>query len=81
MVAKDYPDGSDCSITNSVNTTFGSADRTPLINAFDPWWQGEVPLTVLLDPEGKVIYRESGSIDPLTVRRAIVKAMNERKPW
>ena len=63
------------------NLIFGSADRTPLINAFDPEWQGEVPLTVLLSPEGKVIYRESGSIDPLAVRRAIVKALNERKPW
>jgi len=40
-----------------------------------------VPLTVLLDPDGKVIYRESGSIDALAVRRAVVKAMNERKPW
>ena len=40
-----------------------------------------MPLTVLLDPEGKVIYRESGSIDPLAVRRAILKALNERKPW
>jgi hypothetical protein len=38
-------------------------------------------LTVLLNPEGKVIYRESGSIDPLAVRRSLLKAMNERKPW
>jgi thiol-disulfide isomerase/thioredoxin len=66
---------------SNKNLIFGSADRTPLINAFDPEWQGEVPLTVLLNPEGKVIYRESGSIDPLTVRRAILKALNERKPW
>ena len=66
---------------SNKNLIFGSANRTPLINAFDPEWQGEVPLTVLLNPEGKVIYRESGSIDPLTVRRAILKALNERKPW
>jgi thiol-disulfide isomerase/thioredoxin len=66
---------------SNQNLIFGSAGRSPLINAFDPAWQGEVPLTVLMDPEGKVIYRESGSIDPLTVRRAIVKALNERKPW
>lgn len=66
---------------SNKNLIFGSADRTPLINAFDPEWQGEVPLTVLLNPEGKIIYRESGSIDPLAVRRAILKALNERKPW
>jgi hypothetical protein len=29
----------------------------------------------------KVIYRESGSIGPLEIKRALVKAMNERKPW
>jgi len=63
------------------NYIFASPDREKLINAFDPQWQGEVPLTVLLDPDGKVIYRESGSIDALAVRRAVVKAMNERKPW
>ena len=63
------------------NLIFGSNERDPLINAFDPSWQGEVPYTVLLSPEGKVIYKESGSIDALALRRAIVKALNERKPW
>ena len=66
---------------SNKNLIFGSADRTPLINAFDPKWQGEVPLTVLIDPEDKIVFRESGSIDALAVRRAIVKALNERKPW
>lgn len=66
---------------SNKNLIFGSSDRTPLINAFDPQWQGEVPLTMLINPEGKIVFRESGSIDPLAVRRAIVKALNERKPW
>jgi thiol-disulfide isomerase/thioredoxin len=63
------------------NLIFASADREKLINAFDPGWQGEVPLTVLIDPDGKIIYRESGSINALAVRRATVNAMNEKKPW
>lgn len=63
------------------NLIFASPERDKLINAFNPDWQGEVPYTVLLDPDGKVIYQESGSIDPLATKRAIVKAMNERKPW
>jgi peroxiredoxin len=63
------------------NLLFSSADREKLIDAFDPEWQGAVPYTVLINPEGKVIYRETGSIDPLAVKRAIVEAMNERKPW
>ncbi len=63
------------------NLIFGSADRAKLIDAFDPDWQGEVSFTVLLSPEGKVLHRESGSIDALALRRAILKALNERKPW
>lgn len=63
------------------NLIFASADREKLIDAFDPDWQGEVPYTVLISPEGKVVYHESGSIDPLALKRAIVGAMNERKPW
>ncbi len=63
------------------NLIFASAERDKLINAFNPEWQGEVPYTVLIDPDGKVVYQESGSIDPLATKRAIVKAMNEKKPW
>jgi len=63
------------------NLLFASSDREKLIDAFDPEWQGEVPYTVLLAPDGKVLYREIGSIDALAVKRAIVRAMNEQKPW
>ena len=63
------------------NLIFASAERDKLINAFEPDWSGAVPYTVLINPEGKIIYREVGSIDPLATKRAIVKALNERKPW
>jgi peroxiredoxin len=63
------------------NLIFASADREKLINAFNPEWDGAVPYTVLINPEGRIVYRETGSIDPLAVRRAIQKALNERKPW
>jgi peroxiredoxin len=63
------------------NLIFASAEREKLINAFDPQWQGEVPYTVLLDPEGKAIFKQTDSVDFLALKRAIVKAMNERKPW
>lgn len=63
------------------NFIFASSDRAPLIDAFDPEWQGVVPYTVLLSPEGKVVSRAVGSIDALEFRRAIVRALNERKPW
>jgi peroxiredoxin len=63
------------------NLIFASADREKLINAFEPDWQGEVPLTVLIAPGGKILYRETGTIDSLAVKRAIVQNLNEHKPW
>jgi thiol-disulfide isomerase/thioredoxin len=63
------------------NLIFASNDKDPLMNAFDPEWQGAVPYTVLIDPEGKITYHEVGSVDILAIKRAIQKEMNERQPW
>jgi thiol-disulfide isomerase/thioredoxin len=63
------------------NLIFASEERDKLIDAFDPTWQGAVPFTVLIDPDGKIIHRETDRVDPLAVKRIIVKALNERKPW
>jgi thiol-disulfide isomerase/thioredoxin len=63
------------------NLILGSRDRETLLNAFDPAWSGAVPYTVLISPEGGVVYSQVGSIDPLAVKRQIVKSLNERKPW
>ena len=66
---------------SSRNLIFASADRDPLINAFNPEWQGVAPYTVLINPEGEIIYSETGSIDPAALKTKIVTALNERKPW
>ena len=63
------------------NLLFGSTDREKLMEAFDPEWSGAVPLTVLISPEGKVIYRANDRIEPVALRRVIVEAMNAVKPW
>jgi peroxiredoxin len=68
-------------IFGAAGREFGPEDRDKLINAFNPDWRGEVPYTVLIDPDGKVIYTETDTIDVLAIKRAIVKALNERKPW
>jgi len=59
------------------NLIFGSNDRDNLVNAFDPKWQGQVPYTVLLDPSGKVVYSEDGSVDFLALKRAMLKALDK----
>ena len=63
------------------NLIFATSDRDQLINAFDPTWHGEVPYTVLINPEGQILYSEKDSVDFLALKRAILKAMNDRKPW
>lgn len=63
------------------NLLFASTDRDKLIEAFDPAWPGHVPFTVLISPEGKIIVRQLGSVNPIALRRAIQNALNERKPW
>jgi hypothetical protein len=41
-------------------------------SAFDPAWQAGVPYTVVLSPEGKIVYQEQGELDILKMRRAIL---------
>ena len=63
------------------NLIFGSTDKYALIEALDPDWSGALPHTLLIGPDGKVLYRETGSIDFLALRRAIVPALNAITPW
>jgi thiol-disulfide isomerase/thioredoxin len=48
------------------------ASRDTLAELLDKEWQGPIPYTLLIAPGGKVIYRQSGPLEPLAVRRAIV---------
>jgi peroxiredoxin len=57
------------------NLLFASDDTAKLQAAFDPTWQSAVPYTVVLAPDGKVIYRTLGSVDLLEMRRKILAAM------
>lgn len=63
------------------NLIFGDADKYAMIEALDPEWQGALPYTLVIDAEGKVIYRETGSINFLELRRAIVPALDKVTPW
>jgi peroxiredoxin len=57
------------SATNYIST-LESQDK--LAEALDKEWPGPVPYTMIVAPGGKVIYRKSGAIDPLEVKRVIV---------
>jgi peroxiredoxin len=56
----------------SRNFLFASDDTAALQSAFDPAWESAVPYTVLLDPNGRVLYKNLGSVDMLALRRKIL---------
>lgn len=54
------------------NLQFASTDTYSMQAAFDPKWESGVPFTMLLSPEGKVLYQKQGDIDILELRRVIL---------
>jgi thiol-disulfide isomerase/thioredoxin len=58
-----------------TNYHFNSADIYALIDAVDPEWPGALPHTILVAPGGEVIYRHTGLIDPLELRKVIVEIL------
>jgi peroxiredoxin len=49
--------------------------RDKFADLLDKDWQGPLPHTVLLAPDGKILYRKTGPIEPLEVRRKIVEVL------
>jgi peroxiredoxin len=54
------------------NLLFSTADVYGLQAAFDPKMPAPVPFTVLLAPNGDVVYQELGELDFMKLRRAIL---------
>jgi peroxiredoxin len=54
------------------NSILNFDDRDKFAEALDQEWPGPVPYTLLVAPGGKILYRKTGAIDPLEVKRAIV---------
>jgi thiol-disulfide isomerase/thioredoxin len=55
------------------NVLFNFNDAAVGIAAFGTDWTGGVPYTVLLGPDGEVLFRSQGAFDPLQVHRTILK--------
>jgi thiol-disulfide isomerase/thioredoxin len=51
------------------------------MKAFDPTWESGVPFTIVLAPDGKIVYRHEGAVDVLTLRRAILANLSDRGPF
>jgi len=47
-------------------------DVYQLIDAVDKEWPGALPHTLLIAPDGRIVYRHTGIIDPLELKRAII---------
>jgi thiol-disulfide isomerase/thioredoxin len=62
---------------SNKNFLFGDTDKYKLMGAFDPEWNSALPYTMLIAPGGEVLYKVQGSMDPLEVKRTIVKVLKE----
>lgn len=56
---------------SGVNYISTIEDKYKLIEAIDPKWDGALPYTILVQPDGKIAYAHQGSIDLEELRKII----------
>jgi len=56
----------------NTNLILSSTDIYSQLAAFDPKWNAAVPYTLLIRPDGEVVYKSTGSIDGLRLKRLII---------
>ena len=56
----------------NTNHILSSTDIYPQLAAFDPDWNAAVPYTVLIAPGGQILYKSTGSVDALALKRVII---------
>ncbi|QJE98782.1 redoxin domain-containing protein [Luteolibacter luteus] len=59
----------------SNNYIFSGDNADKLAEAIDKEWTGAQPHTVLISPKGEILWRHSAQLDPVELRRQIVKAL------
>ncbi len=79
-ICADKPDKKDRALAtlkrlqaSSKNYIFNSDDVYKLIELVDPKWQGALPYTLMVEPNGKVVYQKQGTINPMKMRKLIVE--------
>ncbi len=63
------------------NLIFGDPDKYKLMAALDPEWSGALPHTLVIGTDGTVLYRQTGELDFLKLRRVLVPALSQISPW
>ncbi len=58
---------------SAKNYIYTEDDSYKLIELIDPQWQGALPYTLLIEPNGNIIYKKQSTIDPLEMKRRIVE--------
>jgi len=81
-VSLNYPDeekgvrrfleGQHATTTNYLSATM---DPYEIVRAFDPDWDGGVPYSMLIGPDGRVLYKGNGRLDVLKTRRLILGSL------
>ncbi len=59
-------------MSSSKNYILEGATKYQMIEAIDPLWQGALPYTVLISPDGKIVYKQMGMIDIAKLRKATI---------
>jgi len=54
---------------------FTGADMDDLMKALDPKWEGGVPHTVLVDTDGKILWRHSGQVNGEELRGKVLERL------
>ena len=57
------------------------AEVREVAKAFNPASNGTLPQVVVVNPDGKVLYEQTGPTDFLALRRALLPALDATAPW
>jgi alkyl hydroperoxide reductase subunit AhpC len=57
--------------SSGANYLLTEDDKYKLTGAIDTKWHGTLPYTLLVEPDGKIVYSKQGAIDPEELRKII----------
>jgi hypothetical protein len=57
------------------NYLFSGTDLDALMHALDPKSPGPVPYTLIIAPDGKIIHRQSGTIDVAELQTKLIETL------